>query len=152
MMSTPTLAQLVSAIRAQLSEVVALAVEDPAAGRVLAMIDHLLQTIAVRAEHEIEWMVAHIDDVVRLAEEFTDGEGGSERIALALSQYRAEHQNSLSASAMTANFALANGVLSAMLEATVSDEGPLARRARDLMRRDVAHGADIVGEFELVPP
>src|SRR3981189_1746029 len=122
MMSTPTVAQLVSAIRAQLSEVVAPAVEDPAAGRVLAMIDHLLQTIAVRAEHVIEWMVAHIDDVARLAGEFPAGGGGAERIALGLSQYRAEHQNSLSASAMTADFALANGVLSAMLEATVSDE------------------------------
>jgi hypothetical protein len=152
MMSTPTVAQLVAAIRAQLSEVIAPAVEDPAAGGALGMIDHLLQTIAIRAEHEIEWMVAHVDDVVRLAEEFTDGDGGSEPVDLALSRYRAEQQNSLSAGAMTANFALANGVLSAILEATVSDEGPLASRARDLVRRDVAHGVEIVGEFELVPP
>jgi hypothetical protein len=152
MMSTPTVAQLVAAIRAQLSEVIAPAVEDPAAGGALAMIDHLLQTIAIRSEHEIEWMVAHVDRVVRLAEQFVDHEGGSESVDLALSRYRAEHQDSLSASAVTANFALANGVLSAILEATVSDEGPLARRARDLVRRDVAHGVDIVGEFELVLP
>ena len=152
MMSTPTVAQLVTAIRAQLSEVVAPAVEDPAAGRVLGMVDHLLQTIAVRAEHEIEWMVAHGDDVVGLAEEFVDGEGGSESIALALNRYRAEHRGSLSTSAVTENFALANGVLSAILETTVSDDGPLARRARDLMRRDVAHAVDIVGDFVLVPP
>jgi len=152
MMSTPTVAQLVTAIRAQLSEVVAPAVDDPAAGRVLGMVDHLLQTIAVRAEHEIEWMVAHVDDVVGLAEEFVDGEGGSESIALALNRYRAEHRPSLSTSAMTENFALANGVLSAILETTVSDDGPLARRARDLMRRDVAHAVDVVGDFVLVPP
>ncbi|MCU1694881.1 MAG: hypothetical protein JWR34_944 [Mycobacterium sp.] len=152
MMSTPTVAQLVTAIRAQLSEVVAPAVEDPAAGRVLGMVDHLLQTIAVRAEHEIEWMVTHVDDVVGLAEEFVVGEGGSESIDLALNRYRAEHRRSLSTSAMTANFALANGVLSAILETTVSDDGPLARRARDLMRRDVAHAVDIVGDFALVPP
>jgi hypothetical protein len=152
MMSTPTVAQLVTAIRAQLSEVVAPAVEDPAAGRVLGMVDHLLQTIVVRAEHEIEWMVAHVDDVVGLAEEFVDGEGGSESIDLALNRYRAEHRQSLSTSAVTENFALANGVLSAILEATVSDDGPLARRARDLMRRDVAHAVDIVGDFVLVPP
>jgi hypothetical protein len=151
-MSTPTVAQLVTAIRAQLSEVVAPAVEDPAAGRVLGMVDHLLQTIAVRAEHEIEWMVAHVDDVVGLAEEIVAGEGGSESIDLALNRYRAEHRRSLSTSAMTANFALANGVLSAILETTVSDDGPLARRARDLMRRDVAHAVDIVGDFVLVPP
>ena len=152
MMSTPTVAQLVTAIRAQLSEVVAPAVDDPAAGRVLGMVDHLLQTIAVRAEHEIEWMVAHVEDVVGLAEEFVDGEGGSESIDLALNRYRAEHRRSLSTSAVTENFALANGVLSAILETTVSDDGPLARRARDLMRRDVAHAVDIVGDFVLVPP
>jgi hypothetical protein len=152
MMSTPTVAQLVTAIRAQLSEVVAPAVDDPVAGRVLGMVDHLLQTIAVRAEHEIEWMVAHVDDVVGLAEEFVDGEGGSESIDLALNRYRAEHRRSLSTSAVTENFALANGVLSAILETTVSDDGPLARRARDLMRRDVAHAVDIVGDFVLVPP
>ena len=152
MMSTPTVAQLVTAIRAQLSEVVAPAVDDPAAGRVLGMVDHLLQTIAVRAEHEIEWMVAHVEDVVGLAEEFVAGEGGSESIDLALNRYRAEHRRSLSTSAMTENFALANGVLSAILETTVSDDGPLARRARDLMRRDVAHAVDIVGDFVLVPP
>lgn len=152
MMSTPTVAQLVTAIRAQLSEVVAPAVEDPAAGRVLGMVDHLLQTIAVRAEHEIEWMVAHVEDVVGLAEEFVDGEGGSESIDLALNRYRAEHRRSLSTSAVTENFALANGVLSAILETTVSEDGPLARRARDLMRRDVAHAVDIVGDFVLVPP
>jgi len=152
MMSTPTVAQLVTAIRAQLSEVVAPAVDDPAAGRVLGMVDHLLQTIAVRAEHEIEWMVAHVEDVVGLAEEFVDGEGGSESIDLALNRYRAEHRRSLSTSAVTENFALANGVLSAILETTVSDDGPLARRARDLMRRDVAHAVDVVGDFVLVPP
>jgi hypothetical protein len=152
MMSTPTVAQLVTAIRAQLSEVVAPAVEDPAAGRVLGMVDHLLQTIAVRAEHEIEWMVAHVDGVVGLAEEFVDGEGGSGAVDLALSRYRAEHRQSLGTSAVTENFALANGILSAILEATVSEEGPLALRARDLLRRDVAHAVDIVGEFVLVPP
>jgi hypothetical protein len=152
MMSTPTVAQLVTAIRAQLSEVVAPAVDDPAAGRVLGMVDHLLQTIAVRAEHEIEWMVAHVEDVVALAEEFVDGEGGSESIASALNRYRTEHRQSRGTSAVTENFALANGVLSAMLETTVSDDDPLARRARDLMRRDVAHAVDIVGDFVLVPP
>ena len=152
MMSTPTVAQLVTAIRAQLSEMVAPAVDDPAAGRVLGMVDHLLQTIAVRAEHEIEWMVAHADDVVALAEEFVDGEGDSEPVDLALSRYRADRRQSLSTAAVTQNFALANDVLSAILENTVSDDGPLACRARDLLRRDVAHAVDIVGDFVLVPP
>jgi hypothetical protein len=152
MMSRPTVAQLVTAIRGQLSEVVAPAVDDPAAGRVLGMVDHLLQTIAVRAEHEIEWMVAHVDDVVGLAEEFVGGAGDSGLVGLALGQYGAERQPSLSTAAVTQSFALANGILSAILEATVSDDGPLALRARDLLRRDVAHAVDIVGDFVLVPP
>ena len=156
MMSTPTVGQLVAAIRSQLSAVVAPAVEDPTAGKVLGMIDHLLQTIEVRAEHEIDWMVAHIDAVIALAATYVDtgSETGFETGAVraALRRYDQDSKPSLTASAVTENFAMAAQVLSALLEATISDEGPMGLRARELLRRDVAHGVDIVGQFELVPP
>lgn len=155
MMSTPTVVQLITAIREQLSDVIAPALDDTGARKPLAMIDHLLQTIAVRAEHEIDWMVSHIDAVVSLAAMLVAaGDEGDEQAAVA-SALRCYHQDmkpSLAASAVTKNYALAQEVLSAVLEATVSDDGPLAVRARELLGRDVEHGVDIVGEFELVPP
>jgi Arc/MetJ-type ribon-helix-helix transcriptional regulator len=155
MMSTPTVVQLIAAVRSQLADVVAPAVEDPMAGKVLGIIDHLLQTIEVRAEHEIDWMVSHIDAVVALAATYVETGAHSEQsdaVRAALHRYDQDRKPSLAASAVTENFALAAQVLSALLEATVSDDGHVALSARELLRRDVAHGVDIVGQFELVPP
>jgi hypothetical protein len=155
MMSTPTVVQLIAAIRSQLADVVAPAVDDPTAGKVLGIIDHLLQTIEVRAEHEIDWMVSHIDAVVALAATYVETGAPSDQsgaVRAALRRYDQDKKPSLAASAVTENFALAAQVLSALLEATVSDDGHVALSARELLRRDVAHGVDIVGEFELVPP
>lgn len=151
-MSTPTVVQLIAAIRGQLTDVVAPSVQDPGAGKVLAMIDHLLQTVEVRAENEIDWMVTHVAEINDLANRFVDQNPGSEEIAAARQRFVEHEQRSLTASSVTANYALAAAVLSEILEATVSDDGPLARRARELLRRDVAHGVDVVGEFVLVPP
>jgi Arc/MetJ-type ribon-helix-helix transcriptional regulator len=155
MMSTPTVVQLIAAIRSQLADVVAPAVDDPAAGKVLGIIDHLLQTIEVRAEHEIDWMVSHIDAVVALAATYVETGAHSDQsdaVRAALRRYDHDKKPALAASAVTENFGLAAQVLSALLEATVSEDGHVALRARELLRRDVAHGVDIVGEFELVPP
>jgi hypothetical protein len=151
-MSTPTVAQVVAAVRAQLSDVVTPAVGDDVARKSLAMIDHLLQTVEVRAEHEIEWMVGHVADVVALADRFVVEGRDTARVKVALDGYRRGHQDSLATSAVTANYALAAEVLSAMLEATVDGDGPLALTAREVLRRDVGRGVDVVGEFELVPP
>ena len=67
-MSTPSVAALATAIREQLSTAIAPALADDGQKKLLAIIDHLLSTIAVRAEHEIDWMVAHTADVVELAQ------------------------------------------------------------------------------------
>ncbi len=153
MMSTPSVAQLIAAVRAQLSDAVAPAVADPGLQKVLGIIDHILQTAAVRAEHEIEWMVTHIDGVVEVARRYASEAGeDAAAVSASLAKYDAEHGDSLTTSVVTANFALAAEVLSTLLEATVADDGPTAVRARDLLRADVQRGVDIVGLFELVPP
>lgn len=153
MMTTPSVAQLITAVRVQLSDQVAPAVADAGLQKVLGMVDHILQTVAVRAEHEIDWMVTHTDAVVEVARRFvsTAGDDGA-AVSAALAKYDGEHGDSLTTSVVTANFALAAEVLSALLEATVADDGPVAARARDLLRADVQRGVDIVGPFELVPP
>ena len=152
MMSTPTVAQLVTAIREQLSTVISPGLQDEIHRKSLALIDHLLQTIAVRAEHEIDWMVGHTNDVVGLAQQMVDGDGAPAAVRAALQRYRDDRQPSLSTSAVTANYALAAEIHSAILEFTVNDDGPIARTARELLHTDVARGVAIVGDFELVPP
>lgn len=152
MMSTPTVAQLVTAIREQLATVISPALEDESHRKLLALVDHLLQTVSVRAEHEIDWMVAHTNDVVGLAQQFVDGGAAPATVDAALQRYRDGQQPSLATSAVTANYALAAETLSAILEFTANDDGPIARTARELLDRDVHRGVEVVGDFKLVPP
>ena len=152
MMSKPSTVQLISVIREHLSDAIAPAVSDAGQQKLLAMIDHLLQTIAVRAEHEIDWMINHVHDVVALADDMVNTASTPAAVIEALDRYREQHQVSLTASAVTANYGLAAAVLAAILEATVTDTGEHGSAARRLLQRDVARGVQVVGEFELVPP
>jgi len=152
MMSKPSVVQLVGAIRENLSGAIAPAVANPGAQKLLLMIDHLLQTIGVRAEHEIDWMVTYADDVANLAERMVAADTAPASVTETLHRYHKQRSTSLATSAVTANYALAGDVLSAILEATISDEGDVGVSARGLLARDVAYGVDIVGEFELIPP
>jgi hypothetical protein len=152
MMSKPTTAQLITAVREQLVAAVVPSIDDAAQQKLLAMIDHLLQTVAVRAEHEIDWMVNHSCDVVDLAEDMVGAQAAPPEVVAALSRYHEHHGSSLAASVVTVNYGLAGELLAAMLEATVSDTGKYGLAARQLLKSDVARGVQIVGEFELIPP
>jgi hypothetical protein len=152
-MSTPSVAALATAIREQLSTAISPALAEDGQKKLLAMIDHLLQTIAVRAEHEIDWMVTHTTDVIELAARFVQSGVAPEPVVAALRRYHELHRAGLTASVVTSNFALAAEILSTVLEATAADDSEIAVSARDLMDRDVQRGVDIVGDdFELVPP
>lgn len=152
MMSTPTVAQLVTVIRGQLSTVVAPALDDEGLRKLLGIIDHLLQSVAVRADHEIDWMVSHTNNVVALAQSAADDGGVAASVGDALQRFHAGRQSSLETSAVTTNYALAAEVLSTLLESTIDDDGPIGRAARELLHTDVERGVQIVGEFELIPP
>ncbi len=109
--------------------------------------------MAVRSEHEIDWMVGQIADVVELAQRFVASGAAPEPVATALQRYRDGNRPGLTTSVVTANFALAAEVLSTVLEATAADDGEIAVTARELMARDVQRGVDIVGDdFKLVTP
>jgi hypothetical protein len=152
MMTTPTVAQLVTVIRGQLSTVVAPALEDEGLRKLMGIIDHLLQTVAVRADHEIDWMVSHTNKVVALAQNTVDDDVAPAAVGDALQRFYADRQSTLETSAVTANYALAAEVLSALLESTIDDDGPVGRATRELLHTDIERGVQIVGEFELIPP
>jgi hypothetical protein len=151
MKTQPSVVQVLAVVRDELSTAVAPAA-DAHHRKLLGMIDHLLQTIQVRAEHEIEWMVSHTRSVVALAESADKAGTASPEVVDALNRYREQRRESLRTSDVTANYALAAGILSAILEATVSKEDDVSAEARALLQADVSHGVDIVGDFVLVPP
>ena len=63
MITRPTSAQLLYEVRRELAENIAPQVSDLQAQGSLQMVDHILRTLSVRAEHEIEWMLDEIDDI-----------------------------------------------------------------------------------------
>jgi len=69
MLSRPTTAQILEDCRRELSEVVAPALSDEAAAVSLAMLDEVLRNCAVRASHEIAWMMEEIDSMTAYAAE-----------------------------------------------------------------------------------
>lgn len=152
MMSKPSTMQLITAVREHLAAAILPAITDVGQQKLLAMIDHLLQTASVRAEHEIDWMVEHTREVVALGQDMVDTGSATVDVVAALSRYRELHGTSLTASSVTADYGLAAELLAAMLEVTVSDAGKYGSAARDLLARDVARGVQIVGEFELIAP
>jgi hypothetical protein len=151
-MSQPSVAQLVSAVRSQLAAAILPSIEDPGQQKLLAMVDHILQTVQIRSEHEIEWMVNHTKDIVALASDCVRAGEAAPQLVEALDRYRVRHRETLHTSEVTADYGLAAEILSALLETTLGLGGDTARRAQALLAADVARGVEVVGEFSLVPP
>lgn len=152
MMSQPTVAQLVTAVRSQLETAILPTIDDAGQQKLLAMVDHILATVQIRSEHEIDWMVSHTDAVVALA---TDAVGTGDAVpgvAAALDRYRARRRGTLRTSDVTADYGLAAEILSVLLETTADGGGDIARQAQALLAADVTRGVEVVGEFTLVPP
>jgi hypothetical protein len=144
--SRPTTAQLIGVVRRELAETVAPAVDDPVVAGSLMMIDHLLETFARRAEHEIAWMLEEIDEIRELAErvarERPDAAGVTEPLTHELASMRL--------SDVVEHYSVVSEALSRSLEATLGTSSALERAAVDLMHARLAHEQEVIGDFQLV--
>jgi hypothetical protein len=152
MMTQPSVGRLIEVIRTQLTEIVGPALSDDGPRSTLGMIDHLLQTIQTRAEHEIDWMVLQIKDIIALAERAVASDDVSPKVSYAVDAYKSNRTNGLATSQVTADYAHAAAILSLLLEETVGASSDTAIEARRLLDREVRWGVDIVGDFVLVAP
>ena len=152
MMTQPSVSQLIEFIRTQLTEVVGPALPEDGPRSALGMIDHLLQTIRTRTEHEIDWMTTQTNDITDLAERAVAHGDASPQVAEAVGSLRAARTGSLAASQVTADYARAAEILSLLLEDTVSTDSATANEARTLLDREVGWGVQVVGDFVLVAP
>ena len=152
MISRPTTTQLLEVVRRELGEKVAPAVTDPQVATSLHMIDHILRTLAVRAEHELGWMaeeMAAIDEVgERVA---SSGLPGAAAVGEALSAFRSQRAAGLHAAEITDDYNRATEVLSRAVEATFTEGGELRAAVTALLDQRLAHETDVIGEdFQLV--
>ena len=152
MISAPTTAQLLDVVRQELAEKVAPAVSDPQVATSLHMIDHILRTLAVRAEHELGWMGEEMSAIENVASRVAASDlPGAASVAEALEEFRANMSPALHAADVAADYNRASEVLSRTVEATYADTGELRAAVNALLDQRLAHETDVIGEdFQLV--
>ena len=150
MITRPTSAQLIEEVRRELASNVAPQVTDPQVQGSLQMVDHILATLAVRAEHEIEWMLDEIDDISGVVGRVAASADAPPSVREALDALKTSAYGSRSLSDVTARYALASEALSRAIEATVATTGPLHDEVNALLDRRLEHETDVIGEFQLV--
>ncbi|HEV7685282.1 MAG TPA: hypothetical protein VGQ80_01860 [Acidimicrobiia bacterium] len=152
MITAPTTAQLLDVVRRELAEKVAPDVTDPQAATSLHMIDHILRTLAVRAEHELGWMGEEMSAIEMVASRVAASDlPGAASVAQALEEFRANVSPGLHAADVAADYNRATEVLSRAVEATFPDNGELRAAVNVLLDQRLAHETDVIGDdFQLV--
>jgi hypothetical protein len=152
MISRPTTTQLLEVVRRELAEKVAPAVTDPQVATNLHMIDHILRTLAVRAEHELGWMAEEMAAIDRVGERVaSSGLPGAAAVSEALSAFRSQRAAGLHAAEITDDYNRATEVLSRAVEATFAEGGELRAAVTALLDQRLAHETDVIGQdFQLV--
>jgi hypothetical protein len=144
--SRPTTAQLVGIVRRELVETVAPAVDDPVVAGSLMMIDHILETLAQRAEHEIAWMLEEIEQIRDLAQQVASDRPDAAGVTEPL-----EHElASMHLSDVVEHYSVVSEALSRALEATLGTSSALEAAVVDLMCARLAHEQEVIGDFQLV--
>ena len=152
MITRPTSAQLIEVVRLELAERVAPTVADPQVATSLQMVDHILRTLAVRAEHEAAWMAEEIAAIETVGGQVADsGLPGASAVSEALAAFRAGRNAGHSTAEVTDDYNAATEVLSRCLEATFAIEGHLRNAVIGLLDERLAHETDVIGpDFRLV--
>ena len=152
MITAPTTAQLLNVVRQELAEKVAPAVTDPQVATSLHMIDHILRTLAVRAEHELGWMGEEMSAIENVASRVAASDlPGAASVAEALEEFRANMSPALHAADVAGDYNRASEVLSRIVEATFATTGELRAAVNVLLDQRLAHETEVIGEdFQLV--
>jgi hypothetical protein len=152
MITRPTTTQLLEVVRRELTEKVAPAVTDPQVATSLHMIDHILHTLAVRADHELGWMGEEMAAIESVGERVAASPlRGAASVGEALAEFRSRRAGGLHAAEVTEDYNRATEVLSRSVEATFADDGPLRAEVSALLDQRLAHETDVIGEgFQLV--
>jgi len=149
MITQPTTARLIEVVRQELREQIAPVLGDPQTQASLQMIDHVLSTIAVRAQHEVAWMVEETAAMCRLGHDVLAAHPEASGVAAALVATEAADQGSLHYDDVAARYSLASEILSCAYEQSPGDS-PLRLAIEGAFDQRVRHEVDIMGEFQLV--
>jgi hypothetical protein len=142
--------QVISAVRADLRDVVAPTVTDPTAKLTLQMIDMVLGQLENSADDQGAWMHEEIATVEVLAEEVLSALPEAPGLRDSLDSLRNGRAPSERLNEVRAEYKLASEVLSVVLETVVGTPGPLKDRALAVLGARLEREQTIRGEFVLV--
>lgn len=150
MIIRPTSARLLSSVRDELTTTIApLIIDDEALAR-LHMIDSILASVAIRAEHEGAWIREEIAAIEAVADAvIAAGADPADHIADALLALRSGRSDSDHLDPLRDEYDLAGEVLSVVLETVVPLGGDLRTQAEDVLAARVAREVEIRGDFSL---
>lgn len=143
-------AKVISAVRADLRDVVAPTVTDPTATLTLQMIDMVLGQLETSVDDQGAWMREEIADIEQLADEVLAALPETPALGAALTALRTGRAPSERLGELRAEYKLASEVLSVVLEAVVGIPGPLKDRALGVLGARLEREQAIRGEFVLV--
>jgi hypothetical protein len=151
MITRPSTAQLLEVVRLELAERVAPAVKDLQLTTSLRMIDHILCALAVRADHELGWMVEEMEAIRVIGERVAaSGLAGAGQVADALSAFGSGRSASLHTAEVVEDYNRATEILSRAVEATSAHPGELREQVLSLLHARLDHEVDVIGDFQLV--
>ena len=151
MITRPTTAQLLGVVRAEIAERVAPAVTDPQVATSLQMIDHILSTLIVRADHELGWMADEMRTIEAVASQVAgSGLPGAGPVGEALAEFVSRRSASLHTADVTEDYNRASEVLSRAVEATSAERDGLRDTVLELLATRLAHEETVIGDFQLV--
>jgi hypothetical protein len=149
MITQPSSVRIIDVVRQELAQTVLPSATDPQVIASLHMVDHILGTLAVRAEHEVAWLVEETADLERLGREVADAFPAATGVAAALAALDAVPAGSLHLADVSARYSLATEVLSRMLEELPSG-AEISAAAQARLEARLAHEVAVIGEFQLV--
>jgi hypothetical protein len=145
----PTTSRLIEVVRRELTEQIAPAISDPSLQTSLQMIDHILSTLAVRASHEIAWMVEEAHSLRQLGHRIVETHPDAVLVASAVAASEAEDHESLHYEDVARRYSLASEILSCAYETTPTDS-PHRSGIEAALDHRLEHEIEVIGEFQLV--
>ena len=150
MITSPTCSQLVESVRNELLTKIKPVVTDAEALGVLAMMDSILASVAVRCGHEAAWINEEIAEIERGAEAVIAA--GADRrgaVSAALQELRSLRSASNNFVDLDIEYQLAGEVLSRSVEAAMVVGGDLRETVKSILANRLAREVQIRGTFSL---
>lgn len=147
MITAPTMPQLLETIRDELGDKVMPHVDDAPTKVAIEMMQAVLNALIERAENEFAWMFEEMAAIEAAAGEMGPGLG-SAALDTALAEFQGNRTESMTLSAVTADYQRASEVLSCLGEAAyASGDAAAIDKVQGLIDARLATETAAIGEF-----